>query len=652
MREHRRTLAADRAGRPGSPAASGRVAALAAVALVAALVTFVSFTRPAGADTTFSKALPGNQQFTVTGSQIVTGCNALDGPHNYTTVGFIADAGGPYTVATTIATSLSSLLDDTMLALYDTAFDPNDPAANNIGCDDDNGPGFLSSLTEPLTVGNTYVLVVTTFDAGITGDVGFTISDPITLEIVLSGPAVTGVGTDSATFTVDGSSDGTGYWVVLPAGTPAPNALQIRSTAISGACSGLADVADCGSGSISGSGPFTGSFGLTGLSPDTAYEVFATAENAVNTVAAPVSAAFTTTPLPTAGRGFVALNPLRLVDTRSVGPIPGGHTLEFEVAGQAPIPADATATVLNVTATGADDGGFVTVWPCGQPMPLASNLNPPPAVTVPNQVTVGIGAGGKVCAYTAATTHLVVDANGYYGPTGGQGLTALAPVRLVDSRLTGPLIGGEPRVLDVAGVGGTPADASAVALNVTVTDPVDGGYLTVYPCDEGRPLASNLNFAPGQTVANAVAAKVDGAGRVCVVSTATTHVVVDLDGAYHPGGDDVFTPILPRRVTDTRTAGPLGAFVPFAVTVTGGEVPADAAAVALNVTVTGPETEGYLTVWPCGSDQPPTSNLNFLAGQTVPNAVTTAVGVAGQVCLASAAATHVVVDVDGYHAPA
>ena len=181
------------------------------------------------------------------------------------------------------------------------------------------------------------------------------------------------------------------------------------------------------------------------------------------------------------------------------------------------------------------------------------------SVRISNQVTVGLGAGGKVCAYTAATTHLVIDADGYYGPRGGQGLTALVPVRLVDSRLTGALIGGEARSLDVAGVGGTPTDASAVALNVTVTDPVDGGYLTVYPCDEGRPLASNLNLAAGQTVTNTVAAKVDGAGRVCVVSTATTHVVVDLDGAYHPGGDDVFTPVLPTRVTDTRTAGPLAA---------------------------------------------------------------------------------------------
>jgi len=146
-------------------------------------------------------------------------------------------------------------------------------------------------------------------------------------------------------------------------------------------------------------------------------------------------------------------------------------------------------------------------------------------------------------------------------------------------------------------------------------------------------------------------AKVDGAGRVCVEPTAATHVVVDLDGAYHAAGDDVFTPILPTRVTDTRSAGPLTAFEPFAVAVTGGPVPADATAVVLNVTVTEPQAEGYVTVWPCGSEPPPTSNLNFRAGQTVPNAVTTRVGAGGQVCVASAAATHLVIDVDGYHAP-
>jgi hypothetical protein len=104
-------------------------------------------------------------------------------------------------------------------------------------------------------------------------------------------------------------------------------------------------------------------------------------------------------------------------------------------------------------------------------------------------------------------------------------------------------------------------------------------------------------------------------------------------------------------VADTRSSGALSPFEALPVTVTGGEVPADASAVALNVTVTEPAAAGYVTVWPCGTEPPPTSNLNFVAGQTVANAVTTGVGSGGQVCVFSAAPAHLIVDVDGYHAP-
>jgi hypothetical protein len=152
-------------------------------------------------------------------------------------------------------------------------------------------------------------------------------------------------------------------------------------------------------------------------------------------------------------------------------------------------------------------------------------------------------------------------------------------------------------------------------------------------------------------VANAVVAKVDGAGQVCLYATATTQVVVDVDGAYSPAGNDTFGGVAPARVTDTRATGRPAPGEPYAVTVTGGDVPGDARSVVLNVTVTEPSAEGYLTVWPCGAAQPWASNLNFPAGRTVANAVAVGVGTGGQVCLASPAAAHLVIDVDGYHAP-
>ena len=57
------------------------------------------------------------------------------------------------------------------------------------------------------------------------------------------------------------------------------------------------------------------------------------------------------------------------------------------------------------------------------------------------------------------------------------------------------------------------------------------GFVTVYRCGESIPLASNLNFVAGETVANAVLAPVDADGDICIVSLVDTHLVVDVNAA-------------------------------------------------------------------------------------------------------------------------
>ena len=71
-------------------------------------------------------------------------------------------------------------------------------------------------------------------------------------------------------------------------------------------------------------------------------------------------------------------------------------------------------------------------------------------------------------------------------------------------------------------------------------------------------------------------------------------------------------------------------------------------AVSLNLTAVGPTAEGYVTVWPCGSTKPGTSNVNFVKDQVVPNAVIAPVDSTGKVCIASSVGTHVVVDINGW----
>ena len=131
------------------------------------------------------------------------------------------------------------------------------------------------------------------------------------------------------------------------------------------------------------------------------------------------------------GNGFVAVAPARLLDSRVGGStvdglfVGGGMSgpnsvVELQVGGRPGVPGDVSAVVLNVTAAGATGAGYVTVFPCGQAPPNSSNLNTTPGGTVPNAVTVKVGAGGKVCLFTSVgvSTHLLVDVNGYF-PAGG-----------------------------------------------------------------------------------------------------------------------------------------------------------------------------------------------------------------------------------------
>ena len=85
----------------------------------------------------------------------------------------------------------------------------------------------------------------------------------------------------------------------------------------------------------------------------------------------------------------------------------------------------------------------------------------------------------------------------------------IAPTRIMDTRAgvgtaAAPLAAGETRALQVVGQAGIPADAVAVAVNLTVTEPTASSYVTVWPAGAAMPTASNVNVVAGQTVANMV----------------------------------------------------------------------------------------------------------------------------------------------------
>ena len=251
------------------------------------------------------------------------------------------------------------------------------------------------------------------------------------------------------------------------------------------------------------------------------------------------------------------------------------------------------------------------------------------------------------------------------------GLHPLPPARILDTRIglggvTGRLGPGGTLSMLVAGSGGVPSTGfDAVVVNVTVTDTTSPGFLTVYPQEDPRPNASNLNWVAGQTVANLVQVAVRGSGRLTLYNAAGyADVVVDVSGyvpatTTAPGPDGRYNALVPARLLDTRdgTGGyraPIGPRQTIALQVAGrGGVPSTgAAAVVLNLTATDATgaPSSFLTAYPTGLPVPLSSSLNFTAGQTVANRVVVKLGVGGQVNLYNAAGSvDAVADVAGWY---
>jgi hypothetical protein len=363
------------------------------------------------------------------------------------------------------------------------------------------------------------------------------------------------------------------------------------------------------------------------------------------------------------GGGFTAVQPARVLDTRTglgaTGRVGPGQSIDVQIAGQAGLPlAGAAAVALNVTVTSPSVGSYVTSWPAGTARPTASSLNFSAGQTVANAVTVKLGAGGRVSLFNAAgTVHLIADVAGWYAdnPAVGQRYRSLAPVRLLDSRAANPVGPGESvRVDNISS--GLPPGMTAVALNVTVTSPSVGGFFTVYPAGSPRPLASNLNFGPGQTRANFVAVATSATGVEIYNAVGTVHMVVDRLGYWGDAANSRLTTMSPVRVVDTRSgvgapARPVGPGATLDVDLSGvaGIPEGRPAGVVLNLTATSPTGAGYLTVHPGGVPRPLASNLNFVAGDTVPNQVIVPVDPSGRASIFnSAGSTHVIVDVVGW----
>jgi hypothetical protein len=230
------------------------------------------------------------------------------------------------------------------------------------------------------------------------------------------------------------------------------------------------------------------------------------------------------------GAAFTALSPQRVLDSRTRG----GPSQRFSVALGGVVSSSAVAVAVNVTVTGPAGTGYVSAYPCGRPVPLASNVNFVAGQTVPNSAVVSLGANRSICFYSSARTQLIVDLSGVFGGS-GTALTPVVPARLLDTRTgtggwLGQLASTQSINLPVAGRAAVPSNTSGAVLNVTVTQTLGPGYLTVYPCGGAVPTTSNLNFVAGETRANLVTVRLGAGGQVCFYSWGRAAVIADIAG--------------------------------------------------------------------------------------------------------------------------
>jgi RHS repeat-associated protein len=388
---------------------------------------------------------------------------------------------------------------------------------------------------------------------------------------------------------------------------------------------------------------------------------------------------------------YTPLTPARILDTRAAtraGVCPGttcatigaGQTLTLKVAGQGGVPATgAAAVVLSVVATDTTAVSYLTVWPSDNPQPGASSLNWSATQTVSNLATVKVAADGTIKIFNnAGTVSVVIDVNGWYSAsngTAGSGFNSLNPARILDTRAafrtgvcppaTCTTMGtGTSMKLQVAGQGGVPTTGvSAVALNITVTSPSTGGYLTVWPSNEARQGTSSMNFPAGATVSQLVIAKVAPDGTLSIYNNAgSVEIIGDVSGWYGARTGSAFQALTPARILDTRAAFrsgtctgtcqtvPAGGTLVLSVAGKGGVPATGASAVVLNVVADVAANGGYLTVWPSDSPRPVTSQLTYNKGQTGANATITKLAADGTISIyASNGPVEVIVDVSGYY---
>lgn len=342
------------------------------------------------------------------------------------------------------------------------------------------------------------------------------------------------------------------------------------------------------------------------------------------------------------------------------------------------IPANAIAVTGNLTVTNpTSNSGSISVYPGDDNPPVTVNSVYGPGQTFTNSFTVGLGSDGafKVLA-SSSNIHVVVDINGYFAPPTGGGLyyhSLPNSTRLVNTRPDSsacfapgaPLTGGAEYTQQASGTcSSIPATAKAIVGITTIINPSASGAIALYPAGDSS-TTPTLNYSMNQTVSNTFTIELGDSGTFSFTSSATTDLIVDVNGYYSEEASDangpglMFRPTTPCRGVDTRgTVGELGgpplvggSTRSFPIRSSACGIPSTARSYSLNVTVVPSGPLNSLTLWPTGQPKPDNSILQSPNGQITTNAAIVPAGIGGAINTFSSDNTHVILDINGYFTP-
>jgi hypothetical protein len=137
------------------------------------------------------------------------------------------------------------------------------------------------------------------------------------------------------------------------------------------------------------------------------------------------------------GDGLIASDPMRIIDTRQSTHVAAGDSLVVDVT----CPGDAegcrdediTGVLASVAVIGHARGGFITAYPCGDPVPDVSQINFRAHEVIANAVFTRVH-NEQLCIYAYEDADLLVDLTGVVTPSASTRYQAIQPQRILDTR--------------------------------------------------------------------------------------------------------------------------------------------------------------------------------------------------------------------------